>query len=345
MQIKMPAKAMRLGQRYAMLSIITASLFLFTKLITTGTPQSQTIRRDVIADKPPTRVFLWAVPRSVSTTLLISLSQSPDVEAWFEPYLFASQMEHFRLSGESVSLQWGLKMTLASLSVTHGYDMRDVSFTWVKQQLENYNGDKNVIVKDMVKGIAGKFNNIPNGYTHTFLIRHPLRVFASYKQKHNTEGGMNKGLKLTEFSSCWIPSGYFFKEMYDLVHHIRDVLKLKVIIIDSDDLLENPEEMIKAYCKETGLTYSDTMLNWEPNNDIWWNWMLPKETSLKWWWRSVYYGYNPTHKTSFSQSGFGEKMDLPDHVDDDVRELAQASMKYYNELFTQRLQVASYESH
>ena len=152
---------------------------------------------------------------------------------------------------------------------------------------------------------------------------------------------MNKGLKLTEDSQNWIPEGYFYKEIYELVHYLKDVQKRKVIIIDSDDLLNDPEGMLKAFCQEVGLTYSDNMLHWKVDNDMWWNWMLPRSTFLKWFWRSIRYGYNPTHKTSFSKSGFDETMGLPsaDDVDGDVLELADASMKYYNELYLQRFQV------
>ena len=36
-----------------------------------------------------TRTFLWCVPRSSSTALMKCLSFVDDLEAWFEPYLFA----------------------------------------------------------------------------------------------------------------------------------------------------------------------------------------------------------------------------------------------------------------
>ncbi len=320
--------------RIALASFVTVVTLDFI----TDSPQVQGINVDLLAtDSHPSRVFIWAVPRSVSTTLLISLSKSPDVDAWFEPYLFTTHMEIFRKSEESISLTWFLQMTLASFIVSKGYDIRDVSFSWVKQQLETNTGSRHIVVKEMVKGITGNFESIPDGYTHTFLIRHPLRVFASYKQKHNTEGSENKGLLLTQYSQSWIPKGYFFKEMYDLVHHIRDVLKMKVIIIDSDDLLDDPESVLKAYCRETGLSFSYEMLHWKPDSSMWNQWIIPKDTSFKWWYRSLLYGYNPTHKTSFSKAGFSEKVDLPEKVDDDVMELAEASMEYYNELYEQRL--------
>ncbi len=170
---------------------------------------------------------------------------------------------------------------MTPLSNSKTYRMADISYTWVKYQLENSAKNKNIVVKDMVKAIAGKFEYIPDGYKHTFLIRHPLRVFTAYKRKHNT-GGKNLKGNLTDFPKDLIPPGYFFKEMYDLVHHIRDVLKLKIIIIDSEDLLGDPERIVKAYCKETGLEFNDKMLHWPVGSDMWKSWVLPETQSPSW---------------------------------------------------------------
>lgn len=296
---------------------------------------------------PPSRVILWAVPRSASTTLLLSMSQSPDTVAWFEPYLFASIQERFEETPEIITMQQKFKVWLASMFVPGGYDIRQTSYEWVKTKLESYHKEDqqnhltNIFVKDMVKGITGKFQFIPDGYTHTFLIRHPLRVFTLYKRKHNLPGsaGENKGLKLTQYSEKWIPPGYFFKEIHDLVTHVRDVLQQKVVIIDTDDLLEDPDNTLRAYCHEIGMTFDASMLHWDPADGVLWKWMVPKDTSLTWAWRTQLYGYNPTHKTSFSRHEFGERMLIPDRteVDEDVLVLADASMGYYDKLYQHRL--------
>ena len=36
------------------------------------------------------------------------------------------------------------------------------------------------------------------------------------------------------------------------------------IVIDADDLLENPRGIMEHYCKETGLPFEEQMLTWEP---------------------------------------------------------------------------------
>ena len=35
------------------------------------------------------------------------------------------------------------------------------------------------------------------------------------------------------------------------------------LVIDADDLLDNPEGVVRAYWREVGLEYTPEMLNWE----------------------------------------------------------------------------------
>jgi hypothetical protein len=39
--------------------------------------------------------------------------------------------------------------------------------------------------------------------------------------------------------------------------------EVSITVIDADDLLDNPEGIVRAYCKEVGLEYSPDMLVWD----------------------------------------------------------------------------------
>lgn len=39
--------------------------------------------------------------------------------------------------------------------------------------------------------------------------------------------------------------------------------EVSITVIDADDLLDNPEGIIKAYCQEVGLEYNPNMLIWD----------------------------------------------------------------------------------
>ena len=43
--------------------------------------------------------------------------------------------------------------------------------------------------------------------------------------------------------------------------------KVDICVVDADDLLDNPNGVIEAFCKSVGIEYSDRMLNWESEED------------------------------------------------------------------------------
>jgi hypothetical protein len=123
----------------------------------------------------------------------------------------------------------------------------------------------------------------------TFLIRHPRSSIPSYFR-------------------CTIPpldevTGFYdfmpSEAGYDELRRVFDFLKtnkqvgpsrggeytgaltdgeISITVIDADDLLDHPNEIIKAYCKEVGLEYSDSMLNWDTEEDH----RMAKEAFEKW---------------------------------------------------------------
>ena len=54
--------------------------------------------------------------------------------------------------------------------------------------------------------------------------------------------------------------------------------KVDICVVDADDLLDNPNGVIEAFCKSVGIEYSDRMLNWESEEDQ----KYARETFAKW---------------------------------------------------------------
>jgi len=95
------------------------------------------------------------------------------------------------------------------------------------------------------------FQEVPglSGYQHTFLIRHPAKAVASlYKASRNTT--------LTGWT-------YFdeaeagFQDLYDLHQAVSREGRCSPVVVDCDDVLAQPEEMMQAYCRAVGLTYKE----------------------------------------------------------------------------------------
>lgn len=112
----------------------------------------------------------------------------------------------------------------------------------------------------------------------TFLIRHPRSSIPSYFRC--TIPPLNKVTGFYDFD----PS----EAGYDELRRVFDFLKsrghvgpaiagkyegslpngeVSITMIDADDLLDNPNGIIEAYCKEVGMDYDPGMLNWDTEED------------------------------------------------------------------------------
>ncbi|KAK1964697.1 hypothetical protein LY78DRAFT_132516 [Colletotrichum sublineola] len=93
----------------------------------------------------------------------------------------------------------------------------------------------------------------------TFLIRHPRRSIPSYYRC--TVPPLDEVTGFSNFSPS--EAGYDeLRRLFDFLVRERVVDEKDLMVIDADDLLDNPEGVIKAYCAHVGLDFSDNMLNW-----------------------------------------------------------------------------------
>ncbi|RDW71273.1 hypothetical protein BP6252_07836 [Coleophoma cylindrospora] len=111
----------------------------------------------------------------------------------------------------------------------------------------------------------------------TFLIRHPRSSIPSYWRC--TIPPLDKVTGFYDF----MPSEAGYDELRRVFDFLRteqqigpthagehDDLKngeVSITVIDADDLLNDPEGIIKAYCKEVGIDYKDDMLCWDTEED------------------------------------------------------------------------------
>jgi hypothetical protein len=111
-------------------------------------------------------------------------------------------------------------------------------------------------------------------YQFTFLIRHPRSSIPSYYRCT-----VPPLCEMTGFPN-FDPAEAGYRELRLLFDYLQDVGhigpqlagksecdtargKLDICVVDADDLLDNPNEVIEAFCKSTGLEYSPQMLKWD----------------------------------------------------------------------------------
>ncbi|KAI1063011.1 hypothetical protein LB507_005939 [Fusarium sp. FIESC RH6] len=96
-------------------------------------------------------------------------------------------------------------------------------------------------------------------FQFTFLIRHPRRAIPSYYRC--TVPPLDEVTGFYEF----MPNEAGYKELvrfFDFLIKENIVDKDNLVVIDADDLLDNPEKTIRLYCEKTGIDFKPEMLEW-----------------------------------------------------------------------------------
>eukprot|EP00057_Strongylocentrotus_purpuratus_P003960 XP_003727732.2 PREDICTED: uncharacterized protein LOC100890490 [Strongylocentrotus purpuratus] len=176
---------------------------------------------------------------------------------------------------------------------------------------------------------------IPTGFKHVFFIRDPYRVFSSFRKAmydHQVSVGLRKGDAIDEKAfdlekdNAIVPSSELFIDIHDVWKYVRDNVDPNPIVINSDDLLANPAEMLSKFCHLTGLPYSDSLLQWDASPDITKTWEVASDEVLE---KAV-----PFYGTALYSSKFQPPKPpvCKDRVAPDVRKLSEASMPYFEEM-------------
>jgi hypothetical protein len=110
---------------------------------------------------------------------------------------------------------------------------------------------------------AGNPTRIPvemlKKFHFTFLIRHPRRSIPSYYRCT-----LPPLVDITGFDK-YMPNEAGYDELVRLFDYLIKegiVDKDHLTVLDADDMLDNPEGAIRAYCSKTGIEFSPSMLNW-----------------------------------------------------------------------------------
>ena len=288
------------------------------------------------------RVILWSVPRSASTAFEMSMSNVKDSIIWHEPFLCAMWFGTDRRFPPPGSDGWAgdqgdrfeSQAQSIHLDVNFGYDAYQSSYSWAKRELEKDYPEKRLIFcKGITYAIATRFDAIPAGYRHTFIIRHPYKVLPSWKKL------FTNGLKvpmddfrLDKLPVSSMPPGYAFKESHDLLQHVKQHYEANPIIIDADDLLTYPDLMMKRYCEAINIPYNKHLLQWKSGEEIACKWMIPtyfiQGNRLGGWYDSA-----------FASSGWQKPRPTPSRskLSSDVLSCADSIMPYYEEMYKERM--------
>lgn len=173
------------------------------------------------------RIAMWSGPRNLSTAMMYAFGNRPDFAIWDEPfyapYLAKTGFDH---------------PLAAEIIAAHEIDPAKVA----ARCLDTIPDEKpHFYMKHMPHHMIDGFPiDWAKHCVNVHLIRHPARVIASY------------GAKRSEITDDDIG----FRQQAALFDQIGG------LVIDSADIRQNPELMLKRLCAAIGLAFDPAMLAW-----------------------------------------------------------------------------------
>lgn len=188
-----------------------------------------------MTDERPLRLAMWCCPRTVSTALMRAFENRGDTFVVDEPlyahYLSVTGRRH-ALADEIVRSQ--------------PTDWRAVA-GWLTGPVPE--GKRIFYQKHMAHHLLGGIErDWLDGLTHAFLIRDPREMLPSLFAKL-------EDLALGD-------TGY--PQQLELFERVRERTGSTPAVIDSSDLLRDPEGILRALCESLGIPFRESMLSWPP---------------------------------------------------------------------------------
>ena len=226
----------------------------------------------------------------MSTALMYSFAQRDDTKVVDEPlyghYLLVTGVKHPGRKEIMDEVNCDGKLVMDDLLKINDLDGKDVLF-----------------LKQMTKHLVGINHDFLPKFKNVFLIRNPKDMLSSLAVNIPKPNLADTGLDLQ-----W----KVYKNMKSLGN--------KPIVVDSRELLMNPENILKQLCSHLNLEFVDSMLSWpaEPRKEdgIW----------AKYWYQSL-------HKSTGFQS-YQAKSNFPV----ELKQVLSECLPYYEKLLSEAIQ-------
>ncbi len=187
-------------------------------------------------------INLISGPRNLSTALMYSFSQREDITVLDEPF-YGHYLQNTSLENEHPSQK----------EILQTMELREEK---VVGQINSLSKKKNVFVKGMAHHYLSSSPSFILNWENVILIRHPKKLIASFSKVIHTPTLNDIGIKKAS----------------ELFLFLKKNGKTP-IVIDSDELLKNPETYLKKLCDLLNIPFSSTMLHWKkegiPEDGIW----------------------------------------------------------------------------
>ena len=238
-----------------------------------------------------TRIAMWSGPRNLSTAMMRSFGSRSDTFVSDEPFYgcFLKQTGADHPMREEIigamDCDWHRVMNRLR------GEARDGSPIWYQKHMWHH-----------MSGPIG-YSDF-EGFTHAFLIREPERMIASYLRKRERAAFDSFGLDR---------QAKFFEREAERLGRAPPV-------VDANDVLTDPESVLRRLCEALGIPWDRAMLSWDPGR---------RDTDGPW----APHWYGAVEKST----GFGQPETDTVELPDEARRLADRCRPHYERLARYRL--------
>ena len=179
------------------------------------------------------RIFLWSGPRNISTTLMYSFAQRPDTTVFDEPlyayYLTKTRAKEYHPDADLVMNQM------------------ECSGEKVVEQMLRERGSEVIFFKNMTHHLCTLDKSFMSMGCNVILTRNPKEMLPSFHEVIHNPSMEDVG----------------YRAHLELVRYFEDN-SIPFIILDSKDILLDPENALKRVCTKANIPFYKDMLHWEP---------------------------------------------------------------------------------
>jgi hypothetical protein len=245
------------------------------------------------------RIAMWSGPRNLSTAMMRAFENRADCvvsdEPFYAAYLAATGLDHPMRDEVLLSQPTDWPDVAANLAgpLPQGAD-HGAATVWYQKHMTHH----------MLPAFGLDWMG---GFRHAFLIRAPARVLSSYVAKREDVALSDIGLV----------------RQAELFDRFADDNGAAPPVVDSDDLLCNPEGILRSLCTALSIPFDTAMLGW------------PKgRRASDGVWAPAWYG-SVEQSTGFTRQGSSALPSLPENL----QRIADAALPYYERLAAYRISV------
>ena len=234
-------------------------------------------------------INLISGPRNISTALMYSFAQHSKIKVVDEPF-YAYYLVHTGIDHP------GREETIASMPS----DINEVF-----EQIRTWDNEHEIVfLKNMAHHHVGLDWSYLEDMHNIFLIRDPKQLIASFAQVIEHPTLQDIGLK----------------HEADLLDYVTENGTYPAMVIDSNDVLKDPEMGLSNICKQLGIPFENQMLSWDKG-------AIPEDgTWAKYWYKNVH------NSTGFTKQKTSERP-LPKQC----QALYNESLPYFQKLSSFKL--------